>query len=653
MSYFDAYFTFANRTGMQRADFPSDLLNRQQFYVRLVDFLAPAYPALSPRDLATVAGVGYLYFQFYLSVDTVMDEKVLHPDDKRMLLKRLGYFEQAMSDLGRIFPAESPFWSRFALCKQQFYRAGAQEKAISENRPAFSDTLFLELAEGKSALCFATVHALDCLDGREQPSAGLLQCLREIHLAFQYRDDLGDFGKDVASGQWTQAQDHVREYLEREGLLDEVSPAEWHNVLYTSRIAHRMIERAIDGYTAALASAEANGLAELTDFLHREIKDCRGQIFEIDLLLRKTEALARRAANPRIRAAAFDAEAEGRLAEGFATRFLVTELANWPAGWADFMTTAGEGEGWVTGFVAMQLVEAGVETASLDRILAVLQRSPGAGTYNESVQRDGDSCTFLYGALQAARRSVTPSFLARWTAFQDADGGWVTYRGGEQLAARLEIGAGAGVAGWLSPKACVTAAAAYVLAGADTSPGRVNSSLAYLRARQRTDGSVPAYWWTSDVYATAWALLFAVRVELNTADPFATGLRGYLTHTQTDLGYWENGCGEPCPFYTALALRALLASGTPATDGRMRLAYRWLLREQREDGSWLATRKLRIPAPHVEDPACVRKWRNSSFGTNVLVDDHNRYFTSATVLCTLHAYRVGVDHLTALSTATL
>ena len=653
MSYFDAYFTFANRTGMQRADFPSEVLNRQQFYVRLVDFLAPAYPALEARDLATVAGVGYLYFQFYLSVDTVMDEQTLHPEDKRMLLKRLGYFEQAMSDLGRIFPADSPFWPRFALCKQQFYRAGAQEKALSGQRASFSDTLFRELAEGKSALCFATVHALDCLDGRDLPSPQLLQCLRDIHLAFQYRDDLGDFGKDVAAGQWTQAQDHVREYLEREGLLEEVTPAEWHSVLYTSGIAHRMIERAIDCYATALSRAEADGLVELADFLHREIRDCRGQIFEIDLLLRKTEALARLASQPRIKGSSFDAEAEARLGERWATHFLVAELANWPAGWADFMTTAGEGEGWVTGYVAMQLTEAGVETASLDRILGELQRSPGAGTYNDSIQRDGDSCTFLCGALLAARRSVTPSFLARWTAFQDADGGWVTYRDGAQLTERLELGAGGNVAGWLTPKACVTAAAAYVLAGERPADGRVAASLAFLRARQRPDGSIPAYWWTSDVYATAWALLFAGRIELDLRDPFVAGMRTYLAARQTDLGYWENGCGEACPFYTALALRALLASGTAATDGRLRLANRWLLREQREDGSWLATRKLRIPAPHVEDPAGVRKWRNSSFGTNVLVDDHNRYFTTATVLGALHRYRVAVDLVTALSTATL
>ncbi|WP_116125126.1 hypothetical protein [Lewinella sp. IMCC34183] len=465
MSYFDAYFTCANRTGMQRTDFPAETLNRQQFYVRLVDFFAPAYSRLSRESLATIAGVGYLYFQFYLSVDTVMDEKELHEEEKRMLLKRLTYFEQAVSNLGRSFPPNSPFWTRFGDCKQQFYRAGAQEKRISQIRPGFTDALFLELAEGKSALCYATIHALDCLDDRREPSLPLLECIRDIHLAFQYRDDLGDFGKDLAAGQWTQAQDWVRIYLQQEGLLQEVTPAEWHSVLYTSGIAHRMIDAAIHRYEDALSRTVTLGLHELADFIRREIKDCTGQAFEIDLLLRKTEALCRRADLPRIKGLVLDSQYEAECAETVATRFLLEGLNDHPGGWTDFMTTAGEGTGWVTGYVALQLVESGVTSAALDRLLHELQGAPERGTYNQSIQRDGDSCTFLYGALTTARRAVDPSFVSRWTEFQDGDGGWATYRDGDSLAERLEIPVAAGVAGWLSPKACVTAAAAYVLAG--------------------------------------------------------------------------------------------------------------------------------------------------------------------------------------------
>ena len=658
MSYFDAYFTFANRSGMRRTDFPNETLNRQQFYVRLVDFLAPAYPALAAEQLATIAGVGYLYFQFYLSVDTVLDEAQLSPEAKRSLLKRLAYFEEAVTDLGRTFPADSPFWRQFAACKRQFYGAGAREQAISRSRERFSDTLFEEIAEGKSALCYATVHALDVLDHRSAPSQDLLECIRAIHLAFQYRDDLGDFARDQQSGQWTQVQDWVRDYLTQHGLEDEVGPEEWHNVVYTGGIAHRVIGAAIGHYEAALVLAGERQLDALADFLRREIRDCRGQLFEIDLLLRKTEALAGLSDRPRLGATAPLSEEETERALSCATRFLLDQLTGRPAGWADFMTTAGEGTGWITGYVAMHLTEAGVASASLDELLHQLQRAPERATYNDSIQRDGDSCTFVFGALSAAGHSADPGFRRQWLTFQDPDGGWVTYRDGGTLAARLELDPVPdllpAVAGWLSPKSCVTAAAAYVLSGRTGGmTAALEGSLNYLRARQRPDGSLPAYWWTSDVYATAYALLAASRAGVEPTDPFVAGMRTYLHGGQHDLGYWDNGMGEACPFYTALAVRSLLASGTPASERGPRLACRWLLREQREDGSWIATRKLRIPAPDVEHPESVGRWRRSSFGTNIVVDDHHRSFTTATVLAALVAHAAAVDRARALSTLAL
>ena len=48
--------------------------------------------------------------------------------------------------------------------------------------------------------------------------------------------------------------------------------------------------------------------------------------------------------------------------------------------------------------------------------------------------------------------------------------------------------------------------------------------------------------------------------------------------------------------------------------------------------------KLVIPSPDSLSQKSVRRWRNSSFGVNILVDDHQRIFTTSTVLSALFEY---------------
>jgi hypothetical protein len=652
MSYFDRYLATLTAEGYPRPYFPPSTLTRQTIYVKLVDFIAPAYPDLTEDDFARIAGIGYLYFQFILSIDTVIDERVISDEDKHLLLQRLPYFEYAVADLGRAFPPRSPFWNRFAGCKQQFGEAGQLERQLAEQRPAFTDALFLQLASGKSALCNGSVHALDTLAGRRESSAILLRCIRALHIAFQYRDDLGDFERDCNAGQWTQAQYHVQLYLEREELYETFSsPRDMHSAIYTSGIAVGMIEKSIGYYREALEDALQLGLPDMQYFIQREIRDCQNQIFEVNLLLEKTIALSKRSPLPRISQQAVGTESVAEEAESAARNFLLTELVgDGKEGWKDFMTTAGEGRSWTNTYVALQLAETGCQDSALQQVLRRIEREgDSTGAFNESMQRDGDSSTFTIAVLHAAGKSPSAASLDGWTEFQHASGGWVTYNDPQGLAARLELEGEGEVSGWITPKGCVSAAAAYVLAKLDASSGPYARSIAYLKSVQQDDGAIPAYWWSSNIYPTAYTLLAAMEAGTDARTDFVTGLRAYLHTTQTDEGYWTDGHRTPCPFYTALALRSLVESGTSPTEPCMRLAYNWLLGEQKQDGSWIATRKLRIPAPNVEHIDRVSKWRCSSFGTNVLVDDHNRYFTTATVLRSLHSFRSSMEEVTSAS----
>lgn len=68
------------------------------------------------------------------------------------------------------------------------------------------------------------------------------------------------------------------------------------------------------------------------------------------------------------------------------------------------------------------------------------------------------------------------------------------------------------------------------------------------------------------------------------------------------------------------------------------------MNQQTTDGSWQTTKILAIPATDVEDISKVVRWRKSSFGVNTIVDDHNRVFTTVTVLNALWDYKNCRNH---------
>lgn len=92
----------------------------------------------------------------------------------------------------------------------------------------------------------------------------------------------------------------------------------------------------------------------------------------------------------------------------------------------------------------------------------------------------------------------------------------------------------------------------------------------------------------------------------------------------------------PSPFATALALH-VVARSAPAGENEMRAgqkAIAWLLAEQRADGSWAPSSRLRVPAPDEVDPL-------ASPGTTLTYVDDDACFTTATVLAALGAASAG------------
>ncbi|GAB3028093.1 hypothetical protein GCM10027185_30240 [Spirosoma pulveris] len=185
------------------------------------------------------------------------------------------------------------------------------------------------------------------------------------------------------------------------------------------------------------------------------------------------------------------------------------------------------------------------------------------------------------------------------------------------------------VAGWLSEHDCVSAVAAYILSDIHILDDVYRSTCDYLISRI-ANGILQSYWWTSNLYVLSFATLaFAKRPIYKT---YACQLGHQISQYQHPNGYWINSVdNQPNAFYTAIALKALMATDVETYRAVIKCGIQWLRMHQTEDGSWQTSHILRIPATNVLQPETIKQWRKSSFGVNTLVDDHNRVFTTSTV----------------------
>nr|GFC53214.1 hypothetical protein [Tanacetum cinerariifolium] len=209
------------------------------------------------------------------------------------------------------------------------------------------------------------------------------------------------------------------------------------------------------------------------------------------------------------------------------------------------------------------------------------------------------------------------------------------------------------VAAWLTPKPCVTAAAAYVMTLYEELMPQLKSSCEYLAGQQHPDGYWASYWWTSPIYATAFALL--ALASFPEYERCRENALQWLVKQQASNGAWydDYNSTQPSAFFTGLAIKALLIESSQDYSASIERGVNWLVSNQVDDGSWLTTRILCIPATDVANPKDIKSWRLSSFGVNILVDDHNRIFTTSTVLNALNSHLSSFDeHRWLINTAT-
>jgi squalene cyclase len=216
-------------------------------------------------------------------------------------------------------------------------------------------------------------------------------------------------------------------------------------------------------------------------------------------------------------------------------------------------------------------------------------------------------------------------------AHQCPDGGFRTYLPASGIRQFIEADEHEDLSGWCSSHLCVTCVAVQTLfiTGVPVNSTAIQSALNFIRERQTEGGYWNSYWFHGKAYGTAHAIR-ALRLMGDDGDtPRLIQAKEWLENNQATNGSWQDN-GSPNAFETALAIRALIETPSPSLP-RIRQGIAWLLQQQCPDGSWASRPILQVPATSDHAPWERRNWARQGL-TGILVADHNRVFTTATIL---------------------
>ncbi|MCH7399022.1 terpene cyclase/mutase family protein [Belliella sp. DSM 107340] len=610
------------------------------FYASLVDFFNPLF-LIKQDQIEMLKKASKSYFKGMILLDNVIDGDL----NKYFLYDAIQLFENAIKELSVHFHSSHIFWSDFEKLKAFYFTTIKNEKKISNGQEHISELEFESIAKGKSSICYVIIHALRYLSSTEERNEKvafeLLKCLEEIHIAFQYQDDIDDFYKDLVFGQRTYAHVLVEKGL---GVVNKIQVNDkfklLHKYLYVSGIAEKLIENAINHFLNAREISSRFELDELNKFLEIEVKKCKAQISEINLLISKAKTKSTHKIEKLERVESnLDFLVKDSIVKG--VEFLKSSIDG-NGQLSDFITGAGIGKDWVSYYSAFML--SGFEDSKDIKIDFKLSNvflfcNEASIGYNKSVIQDADSLAFFLAAqFLNFHGDLSIRKLNELKNFQHKNGGWSTYNKENELREILNLSNHQSVEGWLSPHNCVSASICYILSLIPEMYDDFLNTAKYLKSKILPNGEIQSYWWSSSIYATAWTVI-AFSQDQNLKNKCVSSVN-WLIRNQSETGGWLDPFSrKESFFYTALALRALCEYNFEDNRTYILKGFRFILNNQLIDGSWVSERILAIPATDVKNQEDVISWRKSSFGVNVLVDDYKKVFTTVSVVGALLKFK--------------
>lgn len=241
------------------------------------------YPSLFSKaflikktDLDYLDIAGYLYYQFTLFTDRLIDDKETVQFPLITICQ-----EECIKILTDIYGLKSSFWEHWNKRKAEYIEAVYLEKEV-KNKAIVTLEEYEDLADKKAA--FGKV-ALDCLftidDKDENLYNELLLSHKYFSIAFQLNDDIQDFKEDLKNKQFNWAL-----YLLQKQNLPHTDPDLLEKYLYIRGVSKEIYQLGIQYCDKALTIVENIEVPEWKEILIYTRTTFRRAILEIDNYLK-------------------------------------------------------------------------------------------------------------------------------------------------------------------------------------------------------------------------------------------------------------------------------------------------------------------------------------------------------------------------------
>lgn len=606
----------------------NDAFKRHAFYVNLPLDIYQLYPQSSTSldKVCNLSFYAYLYLSSILCFDKYYDNQLKNKDTKDILKIMLFEIkEYAMRGLCSLFCYNSEFWEEFENLKRTFFIASNSNYQINDYN--VDENIFLEKNLSKSILSHAFVIAIKYLLGESKYHQEIITALDEFHLGVQIYDDYTDLREDYKNCQTnyfyyilskkTNSQPATLEESLKVMYVNNTIEKGLHLALNHLQISHKIFSSL--SFTASLLQVNqiSNAIKSELHYIGAALAKANDKAIKSNIIINNNNA---------------------EKAKSLSLKFLKTNLKE-DSNWEDFLTNAGYGKNWITGYVLSMIAEIDASPLFLQKPFKYLLSS--GGRYNNHIVKDCDSTNFLIKTLILLQESVTEELTEEWLLFSKGDGGWATYYE-DSIKKAMRMPLASDFSGWFSSQPCVSAVAGWVakdLLNNNKIATAFQKTIEFLNKTQNNNGSWTSYWWTENIYATAYAILALLNIDYEYES--INNAVSYLLNLQNTDGSWNNKNIKSC-FYSALALKALMSVQLKDKKNdfnkEIQAGVNWLISTQCTDGSWPTSRILQLPSPEITNISHIKTWANTSFGLNCVVDDHNRVFTTATIYNSIGFY---------------
>jgi hypothetical protein len=511
--------------------------------------------------------------------------------------------EEAILILSSIFESTSVFWKFWHLRKNEYLRAFQIEKVDVLD---YNQVSFRQLSDFKSAFGKVVIDALNIiLNFSVDVYDSLLESHRSFYFSFQILDDIKDIEQDYQSKQYNYA---LNKLMVKGFSLKTLNKTGFKKILYQDETVLKLYDEAFHELFKAYNNIKSFNYKYWNSELEKLINTVI--VHKLNIVGFKNVYLANYSN--------LDIECNtNKKSIKLATKFLKKASNN--GVFTDFFNSAGLSDVWVSSFLAYFTSKS--QILDLNDTLKFInnQYIDGKGWgYNKSWITDADTTTFSILALYENNFEITNDMFKCWLKYQNEDGGFATYKDEGELLLSLN-NTDSNISGWMASHFCVSSAAYLLFSQLNIK----SSSDEFINLRRYILNKIDknhfdSYWWDSPIYSLSLLIIGSKKInDLVIYNKCLKKLNDIL----------DEGLDKIKNFYLGLSLLALKGS----SNLQCKNIINKLIKSQKNDGSWSEDYILRMPSPEITNPDDNNiLWQNKkTFGTNIIVRDHNRLFSTA------------------------